>query len=270
MMPESKSALFLLGALACATAQTADRGRPEFAVASVKASNSAGRPEVGNFNGRGIAKNATLKTIMATAYQVPIFQISGGAGWVDADRFDIEGKAEDPKTGYLLLRVMMQSLLEDRFHLKVHRETRVSSVLSLVVAKGGVKMQLSADQTSPDASGPASSPADGPPRGGVLMGTGMLVANAASMSVLAKVLTPEMQRPVLDRTNLSGRFDIRLQWMPDVRAVGAADVADVAANTADLPTVLTALREQLGLELTSDRGAVEFLVIDSAEKPSPN
>ena len=84
------------------------------------------RPEVGNFNGRGYAKNATLKTIMATAYQVPVFQISGGPGWTDSDRFDVEGKADDPTTGYVPLRLMMQSLLEDRFGLRVHRETGVS------------------------------------------------------------------------------------------------------------------------------------------------
>jgi len=263
-------AFFLLGALAYATAQTTDRARPEFAVTSVKPSNFPGRPEVGNFNGRGYAKNATLKMIMATAFQIPIFQISGGAGWTDSDRFDVEGKAEDSKTGYIQLRLMMQSLLEDRFHLRIHRETRVSSVFSLVVAKGALKLKLSVDQTSPDASTPTSSPFDGPSRGSVLMGPGMLVANAASMSVLSKVLTPEMERPVLDRTNLTGRFDIRLKWMPDAHSAGGADASDVTTNTADLPTVLTALREQLGLELKSDRGPIEFLVIDSAEKPSPN
>ena len=89
---------------------------------------------------------------------------------------------------------MMQSLLEDRFHLRVHRESRASSVYLLLITKGGVKMNLSADQTSPDETRPSSSPADGPPRGSALMGPGMLIANAAPMSVLAKVLTPELER----------------------------------------------------------------------------
>jgi uncharacterized protein (TIGR03435 family) len=262
--------LFLV-ALACAFAQTADRRRPEFAVGSVKPSNSLGRPEVGNFNGRGSGKNATLKMIMASAYQVPISQISGGPAWADSERFDVEGKAEDdPKTGYIQLRLMMQSFLEDRFHLRVHRETRVSSVYFLMTTKGGVKMNLSADQTSPDASGPSSSPADGPPRGSVMMGPGMLMTNAAPMSVLAKVLTPELERPVLDKTDLNGRFDIRLKWMREVQSVGGAGGPDAAASAADLPSLFTVLREQLGLELKAARGPVEFLVIDSAEKPSPN
>jgi uncharacterized protein (TIGR03435 family) len=249
-----QTALFLLGAAACTAG-----GRPEFAVTSVKPDSSPSRPEVGNFNGRGYAKHATLKMIIATAYQVPVFQISGGPAWVDSDRFEVEGKADDPTTGYVPLRLMMQSLLEDRFHLKVHRETRVAPVFSLVIAKGNLKLRLSADQTSPDASDPGSSPDGGPPRGSVLMSPGMIMANAASMAVVTRVLTPELERPVLDRTNLTGRFDIRLQWMPDG-----------TANTSDLPTIFTALREQLGLELKSARGPVEFLVIDSAVKPSPN
>jgi uncharacterized protein (TIGR03435 family) len=254
-----------------------DLPRPEFAVASVKPStalgkprNSPGRPEVGNSNGRGHAKDATLKMIMATAYQVPTFQISGGPGWVDSERFDVEARAEDLKTGYSQLRLMMQSLLEDRFRLRVHRETRVSSVYFLVISKGGVKTNLSADQTSPDETLPPSSPFDGPPRGRALMGPGMFIANATPMSVLVKVLTPELARPVIDKTNLNGRYDIRLKWMPEVQPAGVAGGADAAANAADLPGVFTALREQLGLELKPDRGPVEFLVIDFAEKPSPN
>jgi uncharacterized protein (TIGR03435 family) len=254
-----------------------DLPRPEFAVASIKPSpaqgkpsNSPGRPEVGNSNGRGHAKDATLKMIMATAYQVPIFQISGGPGWVDSERFDVEARAEDLKTGYIQLRLMMQSLLEDRFRLRVHRESRVSSVYFLVTTKGGVKMNLSADQTSPDETRPPSSPFDGPPRGSALMGPGMLMANATPMSVLVKVLTPELERPILDKTNLNGRYDIRLKWMPEVQPAGVAGGLDAPVNAADLPGLFTALREQLGLELKADRGPVEFLVIDSAEKPSPN
>src|ERR1700687_3662917 len=131
--------IFLL-VLTCAVAQQTDGARPEFAVGSIRPSNSEGRPEVGNFNGRGYGKNATLKMMVATAYQVSAFQISGGPKWVDSDRFDIEARAEDPKTGYIQLRLMMQSLLEDRFRLKLHRETRESAVYLLVTTKGGPKM----------------------------------------------------------------------------------------------------------------------------------
>ncbi len=263
-------ASIVLAVLTCAFSQQTGGKRPEFAVGSVRRSNSEGRPEVGNFNGRGYGKNTTLKMVMATAYQVPAFQISGGPKWVDSDRFDIEALAEEPKTGYTQLRLMMQFLLEDRFHLKVHRETRESSVYLLVTTKGGPKMTPSSDQKTPDATGPSSSPTDGPPRGGVLMGRGMLIANAATMSVLAKMLTSELGRPALDHTNLTSRFDIRLRWTPDAQPPASPDGIDLGQSGTDLPGLFTALREQLGVEVKLARGPVEFLVIDAAEKPSPN
>ena len=250
------------------TAQVTGGERPRFAVASVKPSNLPGRAEIGNFNGRGYGKNATLKMLMATAYQVQTFQILGGPAWAGSDRFDVEARAEDPNTGYIQLRLMMQSLFEDRFRLKIHRETKISTIYLLVVAKGGPKIKLSADQESPDA-GPSTSPHDGPPRGSVLMGRGLLVANAIPLPVLAKTLTPEMERPIVDKTNLKGRFDIHLEWTPSPLTTGDGG-APATSNGADLPTVFSALREQLGLQLKSGRGPVEFLMIDSVEKPSPN
>jgi uncharacterized protein (TIGR03435 family) len=263
-------ALFLLAALTCALAKQSAGKRPEFAVGSVHPSSAEGRPEVGNFNGRGYGKNATLKMMMATAYQVPIFQIFGGPKWVDSDRFDIEARADDPKTGYIQLRLMMQSLLEDRFGLKLHRETRGSSVYILVTSNGGSKMTPSADQITPDATGPSASPEDGPPRGSVLLGRGMLMSNGATMSVLSKVLTSELGRPVLDQTNLKTRFDIRLRWTPDAEPALSTEGIALTASDAEFPGLFTALREQLGIEIKSARAPVEFLVIDAAEKPSPN
>jgi uncharacterized protein (TIGR03435 family) len=100
------------------------------------------------------------------------------------------------------------------------------------LAKNGLKLKPSADQTSPDASDPASSLDGEPPHGSVMMGPGIIVANAVFMTVLAKVLTQEMERRVFDRTNLIGRFDIRPQWMPDVHPAGGAD-AQAAVNTSD-------------------------------------
>ena len=131
-------------------------------------------------------------------------------------------------------------------------------------------MSLSDDQTSPDATEPSSSPTDGPPRGSILKGSGMLIANAVSMSIFAKVLTPELERPVLDKTNLNGRYDIRLKWAPENQPADGAGNQAAAPSPPDLPGLLTALREQLGLEIKADRGPVEFLIIDSAEKPTPN
>jgi uncharacterized protein (TIGR03435 family) len=97
------------------------------------------------------------------------------------------------------------------------------------------------------------------------------MTNAATMAVLAKMLTSELGRPVLDQTNLKSRFDLRLRWTPDALSDSASPdgTGDPDASGTDLPGLFTALREQLGIEVKAARGPVEFLVIDSAEKPSP-
>jgi uncharacterized protein (TIGR03435 family) len=137
---------------------------------------------------------------------------------------------------------------------------RESSVYALVVAKGGPKIKLARDQTSADLAGAPASPGDGPNHGGILMAPGMLVANAVPLSRFAKVLAPELDRSVVDRTNLNGRFDIQLRWAPDARE----------APDGDFPSIFTAIQEQLGLKLESARGPVEFLIVDQATRPSEN
>jgi len=79
-------------------------------------------------NGAGGGKYVTLKMLIAFAYRIQQFQISGGPAWIDSDRFDVEGKAEDPKASFDELRLMLRSMLEDRFSLKLHHETKESSV----------------------------------------------------------------------------------------------------------------------------------------------
>src|ERR1700730_13817647 len=131
--------------LAQSPAVSADR--PVFDVASIK-SNKANSPlSFGVGEGGGGGKNVTLKILMGLAYRLQQFQISGGPSWVSSDRFDVEGKTENRKADPDQLRLMLQSLLEDRFKLKLHRETKVSSVYALVVGKDGPKIKLSADQT---------------------------------------------------------------------------------------------------------------------------
>jgi uncharacterized protein (TIGR03435 family) len=98
----------------------------------------------------------------------------------------------------------------------------------------------------------------------------MLITNAATMSFLAKLLTSELARLVIDQTKLKSRFDINLRWTPDAEATPGPEGADSDAAGLDLPGLFTALREQLGIEVKSARGSVKFLVIDSAERLSPN
>lgn len=154
--------------------------------------------------------------LIATAYRVQEFQISGGPGWIDSDRFDVEDKAEDRKANYDQLRLMLQSLLEDRFRLKLHRETKEAPVYALVVAKGGSKIKLSADQAdSSDINGPAPPGATGPNHGAFRFGPGSMAGNAVTLALFTKFLSQRLDRMVIDKTSLAGRFDIQLLWTPD-------------------------------------------------------
>ena len=142
-----------------ARAQTGT-ARPEFEVTSVKPNHTGCCTTYGAGNGRSGGKDVTLKILIAFAYRIQQFQVSGGPRWIDPDRFDVDGKAEDLRTDPDQLRLMLQSLFEDRFKLKVHRETKPSAVYALVVGKGGPKIKLSRDQNPENVDGPS------PPRAG--------------------------------------------------------------------------------------------------------
>ena len=141
-------------------------------------------------NGGGGGKNVTLKELIAFTYRIQQFQISGGPRWIGSDRFDVEGKAEDPKADFDQLRLMLRSLFEDRFKLKVHRETKESPAYALVVGKGGPKIKLSRDQSPENVDGPAP-PGAGPNHGAIRIGVGNLVGNAVTLSWFASMLSPQ-------------------------------------------------------------------------------
>jgi uncharacterized protein (TIGR03435 family) len=260
-------ALALIVVLAPAQTNT---GRPEFAVASIKPNNTGCCATGGA--GKGGSRNTyvTLKMLIGTAYSVQEFQISGGPRWIASDRFDVEGKAEDPKAGVDQLRLMLQSLLADRFKLKLHRETKEIPVYALVVGKGGPKIKMDPDQTSPAVNGPAPAGA-GPNRGAIRIGAGSLTGNAVTISLFAGFLSQRLDRLVIDRTNLAGRFNLQLQWTP-TDGENPVDFWGNAFPPADpsRPSVFTAIQEQLGLKLESARGPVEVLVIDDVEQPTAN
>ena len=133
--------MMLAVAVALAQDQISSSALPKFAVTSVKPNNTNCCEEGGVGNGKGGGKNVTLKALIGVAYQVQQFQVSGGPSWIGSDRFDVEGKAEDVKTDFAQLRLMLQSLLADRFQLQIHRETKQSPIYALVVAKGGPKIK---------------------------------------------------------------------------------------------------------------------------------
>jgi uncharacterized protein (TIGR03435 family) len=273
--------ILVLAIVGLTEAQNVAVTRPHFAVASVKP-NKTGCCMVGGVgNGGGGGRDVTLKFLIAFAYRLQQFQISGGPRWIGSDHFDVEGKAEDPKTDVDQLRLMLQSLLEDRFKLKLHRETKESPVYALVVGKGGPKIRLSLDQISADVNGPAP-PGAGPNRGAIRGGQGNLIGNAVTLSWFASSLSPRLDRLILDRTNLAGRFDIQLRWAPDPgeslldsggnRIPAAIIDMDGRTLTPDPsgPSIFFAIQEQLGLKLESTKAPVELLVIDHVEQPSLN
>ena len=231
-----------------------------FEVASVKRSQpGSSRTGVGTDPGRLTIRNATLKFCIGWAYRVKDYQISG-PGWLDSEHFDIVAKAE---RGALedRLRLMLQALLTDRFKLALHRETTELPVYALTVAKEGAKIH--------------EVKADGKSRTGG--GRGHLIGQKISMPELADLLTlfgqRELGRPVIDKTGLTGVFDIALSWTPEnPRPAGGNDPdARTTTEKAPSPDIFSALQQQLGLRLELQKGPVEILVIDHAERvPTEN
>jgi uncharacterized protein (TIGR03435 family) len=262
--------------------------KPSFEVATVKpgASNDNRFMIMGQPGGRFTVTNATLKMVMTVAYRVRDFQISGGPGWAGTDRWNIEGKAEEGSIPQLTgppdptvpnpLMLMVQSLLEDRFQLKMHRDTKELPVYELLVAKSGSKMKLSDDQSQmrPPERGLPPPQRGGPmPRGAMRVGRGAIEGNGVQFANLVTALSQQLGRTVIDKTDLKGFYDIKLEWTPEL---GQGPVGpggpEPPAPPADAsgPSIFTAVQEQLGLRLESAKGPVEVLVIDSVQKPMDN
>jgi uncharacterized protein (TIGR03435 family) len=252
-----------------------------FEVASIKPNRSDDhRFSIQMLPGGGVRMTGTtLKMLLTQAYDVREFQISGGPGWINTDRWDIMAKSErsaasdslpddlrnmtdeQRKTAAEQMREQLRALLADRFQLTLHRETKEQSVYALVVAKGGSKLKESETQGSAG------------PRGMMRMGRGQVSGQAMPLQQLTEVLSSQLGRPVIDRTGLKGNFDFKLEWTPD-----PGQPAAMPANGPDAPppsdpngpSIFTAVQEQLGMRLESTKGPVELLVVDTVEKPSEN
>lgn len=185
-------------------------------------------------------RNVTLQSCISWAYSVQDFQIVGGLG---ADRFDIVAKAGAP-ANVETLRVMLGTLLAERFKLKVHRDTKELSSLVLVVAKGGPKLR-SSQEDAPGVLRPDKS---------------AMVAQHATMAEFIGALAGPLRTPVIDKTGLTGRYDFTVDltsYLADAKPGQQTDMTSI---------MMSALREQLGLNLESRKEPVEILVVDHAEK----
>lgn len=228
------------------------------------------------------ARNCPVSLIVQYAYNARLDRVLGAPRWFNDDKYDINAKAPRPGEPYRLeqIQYMMQTLLEDRFKLKVHRETRDVPVYALVTAKGGPKLTAARKSNCFEAT-IASKPSDaaGRPLCGSIFGSrGDLHAADTRMLALANQLERFLDRPVMDDTGLQDHeHDFDLWWAPSEMSALPPAAADSAsgspqANPADAagPSLFTALEEQLGLRLESRKGPVEVLVIDYADRPSEN
>jgi uncharacterized protein (TIGR03435 family) len=231
--------------------------------------------------GRFTTLNTPLRMLIRYAYQVQGPELAGGEGWLDSERFDIAAKAEGNATQNEV-RAMLQSLLADRFKLKVHRETREQPMYVLMLSRSDGKFGRQLRRSAVDC---ANVSADAPPRdanGRLACGSGlgpgapsspgrrMLGLRGSTMTEFANHLEPLVGRHVVDRTGVTGYFDMdfdfTLELQPPPPPPGVPDPFDRQA----FQTIFSVLPEQLGLKLDSERGNVDVLVIDHAERPVPD
>jgi len=196
--------------------------------------------------------------IIRTAYGLPEYRLSGGPGWLDETRFDIQAKAAGPATAEQLMQ-MLRTLLQDRFKLTLKQEQREGAVLALVpVTPGKLGANVSPATADDRRMFPVGMRAPGETQG-----------SAATMGDLAAFLSNRMGRHVVDRTGVTGIYNFTIK----TEARGASGRGPVPPPEAlralndQLPEMTTALQEQLGLRLESQRGVVPFYVIERVEKP---
>src|SRR5262245_2543472 len=255
--------------------QTSPAQKPSFEVASVKPNNSgSSSARAGTrVGGYYFATNYSVKMLIMQAYRVQDFQVSGGPNWIEGDRFDVEARAEPgtvptaagpPDPGRPdTMALMIQSLLEERFQLKLHRDTKELPVYTLSVGNDGSKLQVTVEGRPGPGGLSSGSAQTRPTDSGIQMnGSGISVAMFASM------LSLQLRRTVIDKTNLPGMFDFSLTWSRlanplAILSPGGPELPPPADPSG--PSIFTAIQEQLGLKLEAAKGPVEVLVIDSVQ-----
>jgi uncharacterized protein (TIGR03435 family) len=234
---------------------------PEFAVASIKPSDPSAQGKGFRVRGSEFSTiNTSLSDMITFAYGLHPRQIVGGPAWIESDKYDLVAKPDGEGTpNDKQWKIMVQKLIADRFKFTFHKAQRELSVYALIVGKNGPKLTKSAGNPS------------GLP-GLFFRGLGVLPATNATMADFAGVMqTTVLDRPVVDQTNLQGRWDFTLTWTPDEFQFGGlgARVPPPADNAA-APDLFTAIQEQLGLKFESTKAPVDVFVVDHAEKPSAN
>ena len=251
-------------ATTCVSYAQAPPTRPSFDAFEVATIRPA-EPEPGRFfkmqsAHRFYAKGHTLKSLVCAAYNLNPRSVSGGPAWIESDRYDIlAGTPGESRPNLDEQMAMLRKLLTDRFGLTFHHEQKELSFYALTVVRSGSKLKES------------TGPADSPPEliSVVYPDHVMLPArNATVAQFVAMMQRAVLDRPVVDRTGLSGKFDFTLEWTSDESQFGGA-LPPPPAEPAK-PGLFVALQEQLGLKLEALKGPVETMVIDRVERPSEN
>ncbi len=278
--------LYGLGAAWVHVRHAGQQPMDRFEVASVKPAIPQGMMLVRPLPGR-LTANASLQMLIQNAYGVQAFQVAGGPEWARSERYAVEATANPAATRAQIL-VMLQALLAERFQLKIHRETRDLPAFSLVATGKPVKLVPSKNgsctEPSPNApvdwaggimappgAGPAALPQCGVPRVMLQPAGAKLQGRRVSMGEFARALSLVLERTVIDQTRISGSFDLDLVFLPDETTSAMPPPPPGTAPGLEMktPTMFTALQEQLGLKLQAAKAAVEIIMIDRAERPSP-
>jgi uncharacterized protein (TIGR03435 family) len=235
---------------------------PEFEVATIKPATPDRQGKGFMVRGRQFSTvNTSLADLITFAYGIHAKQILGAPAWVDTEKFDLaaqpngEGQPNDKQW-----KAMVQKLLADRFKLAFHRDKKELSVYAIVVGKNGPKL--------------TKSESTGNLPGLFFRGLGNLPAINATMADFAGVMqSAVLDRPVVDQTGITGRWDFTLLWTPDefqFAGLGVKPPPPPANNAAAPPDLFTAFQEQLGLKLESTKAQAEVFVIDKVAKPTEN
>jgi uncharacterized protein (TIGR03435 family) len=241
----------------------AANANPVFEVATIKPSDPNRPGKLFSIRGTEVITiNTTVDDLVTFAYNVHVRQIVGAPAWAESDKFDVTGKPEGGALPNLSqFRVMIQKLLADRFQLAFHHDKKELTVYAITVGKNGARLTKSESAGTVPAL--------------LFQGLGNLPARNATMEEFAGVMQGAvLDRPVVDQTELTGRFDFQLRWTPDetqfaaLRGPGPPPTPPVGTET--YPDLFTAIQQQLGLKMVSTKAPTDVLVIDKVEKPSGN
>jgi uncharacterized protein (TIGR03435 family) len=281
--PSLKRAAQAVILIAVAGALAAQDPRPTFEVASIKPGDPSsggsmyGSKGPGQFN----TENLVVKTMIAIAYDIKDFQIQGGPSWMSSEKYTINargnmtGTQEERRKQQTL---MVQSLLEERFQLKFHRETKEMPIYALTIAKGGPKL-TAADCVKFDDMHRPEPPAPGQPRPRYCGNMGITGGPNGNSKFNGIGITPERlaawlsnvtSRVVLDKTGLTQPFDAQFEYAQNRPMTQTSSTENASIPVDAGPSIFTVLQEKLGLKLEGEKGPVEMMVIDRLEKPTEN